>query len=73
MPSSPKIQRSLGFQPEYSREIPTGKMPMLRLEAEPSAAVQYNKNLNNGKRGLVFPVIACTRIVWQMLLIAVEM
>ena len=46
---------------------------MLRLEAEPSAAVQYNKNLNNGKRGLVFPVIACTRIVWQMLLIAVEM
>jgi len=24
--------RSLGFQPEYSLEIPTGKMPMLRLE-----------------------------------------
>ena len=32
----PKLQRSLGFQPEYSREIPTGKMPMLRLETEPS-------------------------------------
>ena len=25
------LQRSLGFQPDYSREIPTGKMAMLRL------------------------------------------